>query len=227
MIVANAKTREEITDVRAGYDRIAEEYARRISDELRNKPLDCKLLDRFADSVRGTGIACDLGCGPGHVGRYLQNRGVEICGVDLSPAMIETARRLNPGIEFHTGDMRALSIEDKAWAGIAAFYSIVNLPSTDVAKALHEMLRVLTPGGRLLIAFHMGDDRVHTEEDLWGLGVTLHTTLFRVSTIERYLLAAGFKIDEIIERDPYAPEVEYQSRRAYIFAHKPVKTTSA
>jgi hypothetical protein len=31
---------------------------------------------------------------------------------------------------------------------------------------------------------------------------------------------AGFEIDEVIERDPYAPEVEYQSRRAYIFAHK-------
>jgi hypothetical protein len=32
---------------------------------------------------------------------------------------------------------------------------------------------------------------------------------------------AGFEIDEVIERDPYAPDVEYQSRRAYIFAHKP------
>ncbi len=33
--------------------------------------------------------------------------------------------------------------------------------------------------------------------------------------------AAGFAIEEVIEREPYAPEVEYQSRRAYIFARKP------
>jgi len=31
---------------------------------------------------------------------------------------------------------------------------------------------------------------------------------------------AGFVIDDVVERGPYAPEVEYQSRRAYIFARK-------
>jgi len=36
-----------------------------------------------------------------------------------------------------------------------------------------------------------------------------------------YLRAAGFVIEEIVEREPYAPDVEYQSRRAYIFARKP------
>jgi hypothetical protein len=38
--------------------------------------------------------------------------------------------------------------------------------------------------------------------------------------LRRYLEDAGLVIDEIIEREPYAPEVEYQSRRAYIFARK-------
>src|SRR5215470_6953239 len=208
---------EKIHDLQAGYDRIAEEYARRIYDELRNKPLDRQLLDRFAGSVRGGGITCDLGCGPGQVARYLHERGVEVCGVDLSQRMVEIARRLNPGIEFHLGDMRSLSIKDNAWTGISAFYSIVNLPSSDVVSTAREMMRVLGPGGRLLLAFHMGDDHVHTEDDLWGLGVTLQTTLFRVGTIDGYLRSAGFEIDETIERDPCAADVEYQSRRAYIF----------
>jgi hypothetical protein len=35
-----------------------------------------------------------------------------------------------------------------------------------------------------------------------------------------HLKAAGFEIEEVIEREPY-PEVEHQSRRAYIFARKP------
>ncbi len=218
---------EKMIDLQSVYNHIAEEYARRIYEELRGKPLDRRLLDRFADSVRGAGMTCDLGCGPGHVARYLHDRGAEVRGVDLSSAMIETARRLNPGIEFHLGDMRALSVKDNTWAGIAAFYSIVNLPPADVVKASHEMLRVLAPGGRLLLAFHIGDDQAHTEENVWGLGVTLQTNLFRVNTIEGYLRQAGFEMDEIMERDPYAPEVEYQSRRAYIFAHKPVKPTPA
>jgi hypothetical protein len=45
--------------------------------------------------------------------------------------------------------------------------------------------------------------------------------LFEPLAIRRYIEAAGLGIEEIIERGPYPPEVEYQSRRAYIFARKP------
>jgi ubiquinone/menaquinone biosynthesis C-methylase UbiE len=219
---------EKISDVQSGYDRIADEYARRIYDELQHKPLDRQLLDRFAESVRDRGMACDLGCGPGHVARYLQGWGIQVCGMDVSPGMIDCAQRLNPGIDFREGDMRALPVEDNTWAGIAAFYAIVNLTHDEVQEALREMMRVLVPAGRLLLAFHLGEDSSQTEEDIWGSGTTLEFYFFRASTVGRYLRAAGFEIDEIVEREPYAPEVEYQSRRAYIFAHKPMtKTTFA
>jgi ubiquinone/menaquinone biosynthesis C-methylase UbiE len=140
---------EKISDVQSGYDLVADEYARRISDELRHKALDCRLLDRFAESVRNSGIACDLGCGPGHLARYLQGRGIQVCGMDLSTGMVERARRLNPGIEFNQGDMRTLPVRDNTWAGIAAFYAIVHLPLPDLDRSLREMMRVLAPGGRL------------------------------------------------------------------------------
>jgi hypothetical protein len=45
--------------------------------------------------------------------------------------------------------------------------------------------------------------------------------LFEPSAIRQHVEDAGLAIEEIIEREPYAPEVEYQSRRAYIFARKP------
>lgn len=212
---------KSINDVQSGYDRIAEEYERRIYDELRHKPRDRELLDRFADSVHDLGVACDLGCGPGQVARYLQGRGIQVCGVDLSDGMLQSARRLNPGIEFFRGDMRALPVPENTWAGIVAFYAIVNLSQAEVAQSLKEMFRVLQPGGRLLIAFHIGEDIPQLEEDVWGHGVSLEFTFFRPNTILKYLRAAGFQIDEVIEREPYAPDVEYQSRRAYIFAHKP------
>jgi ubiquinone/menaquinone biosynthesis C-methylase UbiE len=222
-------TQTKSHDVQTAYDRVAEEYARRIYDELRNKPLDRQLLDRFAASVRDSaGTVCDLGCGPGHIARYLQSCGVAVCGMDLSEKMLARARQLNPGIPFAPGDMRDLPVRSDSWAGIAAFYSIVNLPVQDIVRALGEMVRVLAPGGRLLLSFHVGEDNVHVEQDLWGLGVALETTLFQVSTIADCVRQAGFQIEEIIEREPYAPEVEYQSRRAYIFAQKPTgKSASA
>jgi SAM-dependent methyltransferase len=218
---------EKIRDVQSGYDLVADEYARRIYDELQHKPLDCRLLDRFAENVRNTGVACDLGCGPGHVARYLHGCGIPVCGMDLSPGMITRARKLNPGIECNQGDMRALPVKDSTWAGIAAFYAIVNLPPDDLVQALREMMRVVVPGGRLLLSFHIGEDSSQVE-DLWDSGAALEFHFFRVGTVAGYIRSVGFEIEEIIEREPYAPEVEYQSRRAYIFAQKPMtKITSA
>src|SRR5579871_3756970 len=88
----------EFSDVPTSYDRVAAEYARRIFDELQHKPLDRELLDRFAARVPPDAIACDLGCGPGQIARYLYERGVQVVGVDLSPEMVRTARTLNPEI---------------------------------------------------------------------------------------------------------------------------------
>ena len=56
-------------------------------------------------------MACDMGCGPGHVARYLHERGVPVCGVDLSPELVKLARRLTPDIPFEQGDMRAIHQE--------------------------------------------------------------------------------------------------------------------
>jgi SAM-dependent methyltransferase len=201
------------------YDQVADEYVRRIFDELKHKPLDRQLLDRFAASVRDVGPACDMGCGPGHVARYLHERGVQMCGVDLSPAMVEQARRLTAGVEFRQGDMMALDAPDEAWAGIAAFYSIIHIPRGDMARALGELRRVLRPGGLLLLAFHIGDDTIHLDE-WWGQKVCVDFFLFRPDEVAGCLRAAGFEIEEIIEREPY-PDVEHQSRRAYIFARRP------
>jgi SAM-dependent methyltransferase len=200
----------------SSYDQVADEYVRRIYDELKRKPLDRQLLDRFAASVRDVGPACDMGCGPGHVARYLREQGVQVCGVDLSPEMVERARRLNEGIDFQTGDMMALTVPDGAWAGVAAFYSLIHIPHGDMVQALHELRRVLMPGGLLLLTFHIGDGTIHLDE-WWDKKVCVDFFLFRSQEMSEWLKMAGFEVEEIVEREPY-PEIEHQSRRAYIFA---------
>jgi SAM-dependent methyltransferase len=208
----------ERNECQASYDQVADEYVRRIFDELQNKPLDRQLLDRFAESVRDAGPVCDLGCGPGHITRYLHEHGVQVCGVDLSQAMVERARRLTPGVEYRQGDMMALDAPDGAWAGIAAFYSIVHIHRGDMARVLGEFRRVLRPGGRLLLAFHIGDHAVHLD-DWWGQKVSVDFYFFPSDEVADCLRAEGFEIEEIVEREPYV-EVEHQSRRAYVFARR-------
>jgi ubiquinone/menaquinone biosynthesis C-methylase UbiE len=206
--------------IRESYDRLADEYARRIFNELQHKPLDRQLLNRFAAEMAGRGEVCDMGCGPGHVARYLRDVGATVFGLDIAPRMLEQARQLNPDISFREGNMMALDIPDGTLAGIAAFYAIVNIPKASLPLVFREMRRVLQPGGLLLLAFHTGDEAVH-EEELWGRPIAMDFFLFPAQEIGRSLEAAGLAIEQVIEREPYAPEVEYQSRRAYIFARKP------
>jgi ubiquinone/menaquinone biosynthesis C-methylase UbiE len=206
--------------IRESYDRLADEYARRIFNELQHKPLDRELLNRFAAEVTGRGQVCDMGCGPGHVARYLRDAGTTVFGLDLSPRMLEQARKLNPDISFREGNMMALDLQDRALAGIAAFYAIVNIPKESLPLVFREMERVLQPGGLLLLAFHTGDE-ILAQHELWGRPIEMDFILFPPPAIRHYLEAAGLAVEEIVERGPYAPEVEYQSRRAYIFARKP------
>ena len=114
-------------DLPGTYDRVARPYAEQFFDELDRKPFDRELLDRFAARVKGRGRVCDVGCGPGHVGRYLADRGVDVFGLDLSPAMVVLARELNPTMTFAQGDMRALALPGASLAGIVAFYSLIHL----------------------------------------------------------------------------------------------------
>jgi SAM-dependent methyltransferase len=208
--------------VRADYDRIAEEYARHIYNELENKPFDRDILLRFAAEVHGRGEVCDMGCGPGHVARYLHDAGVQVFGLDLSPKMIQHARKLNSDIAFREGDMLALDLPDSSLAGITAFYAIVNIPAESLPIVFGEMARVLEANGLLLLAFHIGGEVIQPES-LWGQPVSMEFFFFEPDAIQRLLVDAGFVIDEAIERGPYAPEVEYQSRRAYILARKGVQ----
>ena len=210
---------QQTNNLQISYARVAEEYVTRIFEELAHKPLDRALLDRFAEQVHRLGPTCDVGCGPGHVARYLHDRRLDVYGIDLSPRMIALAQQLNPGIAFTQGNMLALDCDDEAWGDITVFYSIIHVPREDGIRALQEFRRVLRPGGLFLLAFHVGQDILHVDE-LWGEPVSLDFVFFRPEEMTGYLQAAGFVIDEVIERPPY-PQVEHQSQRAYIFARKP------
>ncbi|MGH2441713.1 MAG: class I SAM-dependent methyltransferase [Chloroflexota bacterium] len=205
-------------EVERSYDAVAAEYAARLYGELRHKPFDRELLDRFAGAVRPLGRCCDLGCGPGQIARYLHDRQVGMVGVDLSAGMLVQARHLNPDIEFVQASMLSLPFADGGLGSIGAFYSIIHIPRDDLLHCFNEMHRVLAPDGALLIAFHLGDADRHSDE-WWGHQVSIDFYFFTVSEIEEHLVQAGFLIEEVLERQPY-PEIEVETRRAYLRCRK-------
>jgi SAM-dependent methyltransferase len=202
--------------LRASYDAVAAAYVEHLFSELAQKPLDRHLLNRFAEEVRERGIVGDLGCGPGHVARYLHEQGVRMLGVDLSPEMVQWATRLNPGIEFRVGDIRDLELADESLAGIVAFYSVIHLDPSELATALREFRRVLMRESLLLLSFHIGDETLHLDE-LWEKAVSLDFHFLQPAAVIAALQSAGFLIRETVEREPY-DGAEYPSRRCYLLA---------
>lgn len=199
-------------DLAGTYDRVARAYAEEYFTELERKPFDRELLDRFAADLRSRGPVCDLGCGPGHVGRYLAEHGVDVFGVDFSPGMVALARELNPGLRFERGDMRALALPDASLAGVVAFYSLIHLERAVAPQALNEIARVLAPGGAVLLAFHGGEGEAHAD-DWFGQGVSVDATLFSPQEMASLMARAGLAVTEVLTRPPYA--FEYPTQRVY------------
>jgi ubiquinone/menaquinone biosynthesis C-methylase UbiE len=213
-------TGQNLTKIENLYDTVAKEYAKTFSGEHEKKPRDQEVLYRFSQEIGDRKPVWDFGCGPGQTTQYLKNLGVEISGLDLSEKILEQARTIHPEINFRKGNILELEFEDDSIAGVVAFYAIVHFTEEQVRAAFREVFRVLQPGGILLFTYHVGDETIHLNKFL-GKKIDIDFMFFNADFISSCLKDSGFENIEIIEREPYSG-VEYESRRAYVFAIKPV-----
>ncbi len=212
--------KQNLNKVETLYDTVAKEYQETFSDEHEKKPKDQEILHRFSQEIGDKRPVWDFGCGPGQTTKYLKNLGIEISGLDLSEKILELAKTIHPEIHFRKGNILELDFENDSIAGVVAFYAIVHFTEEQVGIAFREVFRVLQPGGIFLFTYHIGDETIHLEEFL-GKKIDIDFMFFTTDFISACLKKNGFEKIEIIEREPY-PEVEYESRRAYVFAIKPV-----
>ena len=111
--------------------------------------------------------------------------------MDISPAMVREASRLNLDIQFVEGNMVSLNMKLESLGAIVSFYSIIHLDRGERFKAMAEMRRVLRANGYALIAFQQGSETIYSAE-LWGHTVNLDATFFTSSEIIGQLERTGF-----------------------------------
>jgi ubiquinone/menaquinone biosynthesis C-methylase UbiE len=212
--------KQDLSKVEKVYDAVAKEYSEAFSGEHEKKPKDQEILHRFAQEMGKRRPVWDFGCGPGQTTKYLKDLGVEISGLDLSEKTLEQARTVHKEIHFRKGNILELEFENDSIAGVVAFYAIVHFTEEQVRIAFREVFRVLQPGGMFLFTYHIGEETLHLDEFL-GKKVDIDVMFFTTDFISSGLKDSGFEKIEITEREAY-PGVEYESRRAYVFAKKPV-----
>ena len=101
--------------------------------------------------------ALEVGCGPGRLSILLAERGFDVTGVDLDPAMVERARANaarsanggGRGPSFAVGDVASLAFPDDSFDVVVSTLSMHHWE--DPAAGLNEIARVLRPDGRALI----------------------------------------------------------------------------
>jgi SAM-dependent methyltransferase len=150
---------EHQEQTRAAYDGVVELYASLFADRSKTGPLTRAVIGGFAELVCETENrrVADVGCGPGHLTAFLHDLGLDARGLDLSPGMVEYARRAHPALRFDEARIEALPIENGALGGVLSHYSLIHTPPGELPALLAELVRVLAPGGLLLVSFFATD----------------------------------------------------------------------
>jgi SAM-dependent methyltransferase len=192
-----------IEDTRTSYDTVADSYADLLRDSLAEEPFQRGVLALFAELVRaeGNGPVADAGCGPGRLTAHLCDIGLDAFGIDLSPRMIEVARRDHPGVRFEVGSMTDLDLADRSLTGLLSWFSLIHVPDDAVPAILAEFRRVLRPGGPLLLGFHAGEGSRLKTEGYGGHPMNVHVHRRTTATVAGWLEEAGFTVEaELLHR---------------------------
>ncbi len=208
---------------RTSYDAIAESYAEVFRSELDEAPLDRALLAGFAETVlrdHPDAEVLEVGSGPGTVTAYLHSLGLDVSGIDVSPGMVEVARRAHPAVGFEVGDMAALARPAAGLSGLVAWYSFIHVPGAQRQDVLGEFYRVLRPGGHLLLAFQVGDGTLHLAE-AFGSDISLDFYRLQPDAVAGLLGRAGFELTARLVKAPETTSAASRIPQGFLMARKP------
>ena len=184
----------DLEAVRTSYDRVADTYVDGGFGDLSTEPWLRAALAAFAEVAGPLGPVLDVGCGPGHVTAHLAGLGLDVRGVDLSPRMVEHARRLHPGLRFQVASATALDVPPASLGGVLGWWSLFNLPRAVLPQVLGAYARALVPGGQAMIGTHVGDEDVVRREAYGGVPVEWTTHLWRPEQLAELLADAGLEV---------------------------------
>jgi uncharacterized protein YceH (UPF0502 family) len=218
VLSAGAEARDD--RVRAAYAAVAASYAEQLCDELASLPFESWLLRRVVELSDGAPVI-EVGTGPGHVAAFLAEAGANVTGLDLTPEMVDEARRRYPGVNYQVGDLRRLMRPNThdGWGAVLAWYSLIHLAASELPPAIDSLARPLRPNGWLVLALHAGAE-IRTITDWFGHEVELDFVLHGAAEVVSIVEQAGLRDIEWYHRGPFAARGE-TTQRLYVLARKP------
>jgi ubiquinone/menaquinone biosynthesis C-methylase UbiE len=178
----------------ATYNKIARKYAQQYSSVVS----DYSYINKFLSYLPKGAKILDVGCGPGNFTNYLQKKGFNIEGIDLSREMIKIAKLKNPQGHFKIMDMRKLKYDDASFEGLLAAHSLIHIPSGEIPQTLKEFYEILKPGGAMMIIAQEGEPDKIVNEPL-KKDEKIFINFFSPKRLSNFVTDAGFQIEYIKE----------------------------
>ena len=178
--------------VAAAYGAIAARYIDLFPDADAAHEDDRSLIARWASTIDGPIL--DAGSGPGLWTVFLHGLGHDVSGIDMTPEFVAHARAIRPDLSWTLGDLRHPGITESTLGGVLAWFSLIHLPPEEVPAVLGGLVRLLKPGGRLLLGFF-------TQPRLQAFDHSVTTAwAWPMATIVSTLQDAGLTVEEHHER---------------------------
>jgi SAM-dependent methyltransferase len=187
-----------IVDVTQGYGEWVRTYEQTVLDEM-----DIRLLERLTtiDWFAPRDVL-DLACGTGRIGTWLHAHGATIDGVDVTPEMLDVARRKGVYRELRIADVSATGFAPATYDLCVQSLADEHLP--DLGPLYAEVARVTKPGGDFVLAgFHpqflMAGVPTHYDRSP-GQPITIRSYVHLLSDHVKAARACGWSLDEMDER---------------------------
>ena len=186
----------------AGFDAIGARY----DEVFPHKEGQVRAVELLLTHLPAGARVLDLGCGTGiPTARQLVDGGCEVTGVDISPVMLDHARRNVPEATFLERDVVDVDAALGRFDAVVAFFSLLMLPRERIITVLDGLRALLPPGGWLALSMVEADlDDVR----LPFLGTAIRVTGWPRAELRAVLTAAGFDIadEDVRSYAPPAPD---------------------
>lgn len=194
----------------AAFDRIGVRYDEAFPHKEGQRHAVSGLLARLPAGAR----VLDVGCGTGlPTALQLALGGCDVTGIDISPVLLDLARRNVPRATFLLRDATTIDESLGRFEAVVAFFSLLMLPRAEIVRTLTRLRQVLVRGGWLCVGMVEADIE---DEELSFLGQQIRISGWPRDELRAVVTAAGFTV-ETEDARWYAPATAQAPPEVHLF----------